>query len=75
MDKNKTKEYLAGCIETNEECYENGYHENEAFVDGVYNRYIDNLDFIQAGEYSEIDAKDDAIRDELSFWNEMNREM
>lgn len=67
----KIREYIVGCLETTEEIVELNYHENEAFINDVVARYEDNLKFTD-DEYSEVDAKDDAIKSTLDFWNEMN---
>lgn len=64
--------YLINCIETNEKLIELGYSENNKFIDDVVKEYENNLKYIEDG-YSEIDAKDDAIRTVFDSWQEMNR--
>lgn len=68
----KMKDYLINCIEANEDLVELGYNENEKFIDDVVDEYESNLKYIEDG-YSEIDAKDDAIRTVADGWAEMNR--
>lgn len=65
------RDYLIGCIETNEDLVELGYNENEKFIDDVVEEYESNLKYIEDG-YSEIDTKDDAIRIVADRWAEMN---
>ena len=67
----KTKNYLKGCLETNEEIVALGYHKNENFVAEVVARYEDNLRNVNE-EYSEVNAKDDAIELVFDFWKKMN---
>lgn len=68
----ETKDFLISCIESNENLVELGYHENESFINDVAERYESNLEYVD-DEYSEIDAKDDAIRAAADFRAEMNR--
>ena len=70
--KSETRDYLISCIEADEDLYELGYHENESFINDVVERYESNLKYVD-DEYSEIDAKDDAIRAAADFRAEMNR--
>lgn len=65
------RDYLIGCIEADEDLVEFGYNENEKFIDDVVEEYESNLKYIEDG-YSEIDAKDDAIRTVADRWAEMN---
>ena len=65
------RDYLIGCIEADEDLVELGYNENEKFIDDVVEEYESNLKYIEDG-YSEIDAKDDAIRTVADRWAEMN---
>lgn len=55
------RDYLIGCIEADENLVKLGYHENEKFIDDVVEEYESNLKYIEDG-YSEINAKDDAIK-------------
>lgn len=65
------RDYLIGCIEADEDLAELGYNENEKFIDDVVEEYENNLKYVEDG-YSEIDAKDDAIRTVADRWAEMN---
>lgn len=64
------RDYLIGCIESNEDLVALGYHENDKFINDVVEEYEHNLKYIEDG-YSEIDAKDDAIRTVADKWAEM----
>lgn len=66
------RNYLIGCIESNEELVGLGYSENNRFIDDVVEEYSVNLKYVE-DDYSEIDAKDDAIKSVFERWNEMNR--
>lgn len=61
------REYLIGCIETDEDLVELGYHENEEFINDVIAEYKRNLKYVEE-EYSEVYAKDDAIKTVADRW-------
>lgn len=65
------RDYLIGCIEADEDLVKLGYHENEKFIDDVVEEYENNLKYIEDG-YSEINAKDDAIKAAADRWAEIN---
>lgn len=65
------RDYLIDCIESDEDLVKLGYHENEKFIDDVVEEYENNLKYIEDG-YSEINAKDDAIKAAADRWAEMN---
>lgn len=65
------RDYLIGCIEADENLVKLGYHENEKFIDDVVEEYESNLKYIEDG-YSEINAKDDAIKAAADRWAEIN---
>ena len=67
------KDYLMGYIESDEDLVELGYHENEKFIDDVVEEYESNLKYIEDG-YSEIDAKDDAIKTVTGRWKKLHSE-
>lgn len=67
-DENESlKDYLVGCIESDEDLVKLGYHENEKFINDVIEEYESNLKYVEDG-YSEIDAKDDAIETVSKRW-------
>lgn len=66
------RDYLIGYIAADEDLVKLGYHENEKFINDVIEEYESNLKYVEDG-YSEIDAKDDAIRTVADRWVEMNR--
>lgn len=67
-DENESlKDYLVGCIESDEDLVKLGYHENEKFINGVIEEYESNLKYVEDG-YSEIDAKDDTIETVSKRW-------
>lgn len=61
------RDYLIGCIEADEDLVELGYHENEKFINDVIEEYESNLKYVEDG-YSEINAKDDAIKTVTDRW-------
>lgn len=61
------REYLVGCIASNEDLVKLGYHKNEEFINDVIAEYKTNLKYVEE-EYSEIDAKDDAIKTVTDRW-------
>ena len=65
------RDYLIGCIEADEDLVKLGYHENEKFIDDVVEEYENNLKYIEDG-YSEINAKDDAIKTAADKWAKIN---
>lgn len=67
-------EYIAGNLKTWDEAVEYGYHENKAFIQDVVDRYVSNKKLID-DDYSEINAKDDAIEDTLRAWKERNEDV
>lgn len=67
------REYLIGCIASNEDLVELGYHENEEFINDVIAEYKTNLKYVEE-EYSEIDAKDDAIKAVTDRWADYTME-
>lgn len=66
-ENERLRDYLIGCIESDEDLVELGYHENEKFINEVIEEYKDNLKYVEY-EYSEIDAKDDAIETVSKRW-------
>lgn len=66
-DEDRIRRYIIGCLEADEDIVEAGLHENEDFVDDVIDRYESNLDCV-CDEYSEINAKDDAIAEAFDEW-------
>lgn len=64
---NYMRNYLIGCIGSDEDLVELEYHKNERFINDVVEEYEGNLKYIEEG-YSEIDAKDDAIRTVANRW-------
>lgn len=65
------RDYLIDCIESDEDLVKLGYHKNEKFIDDVVEEYESNLKYIEDG-YSEINAKDDAIKTTADRWAKMN---
>ena len=68
MKEDITRKYIIGCLEADEDVVEVGLHENEDFINDVIDRYESNLDYV-CDEYSEIDAKDEAIEEAFEEWN------
>ena len=71
MEVRELRDYLIGCIEADEDLVELGYHENEKFINDVIEEYESNLKYVEDG-YSEIDAKDEAIKTVAGRWTKMN---
>lgn len=65
----KYREYILGCLAANEEVTEQNLHKDEKFVETVIDQYTHLLRYT-SDEYSEINAKDDAIKYALAFWEE-----
>ena len=70
-EKDKIRDYIADCLAANEEIVALDYHNNDAFITDVTDRYTSNLKLCDE-DYTEINAKDDAIAETLMFWKEMN---
>ena len=67
----QTRDYIICCLEENEEVTDQNYQFNAAFINDVICRYESNLKFVD-DEYTEAYAINDAIRDVLAAWAEMN---
>ena len=66
-DMSKVEPYIKNCIAEDMNCREHNLHKDRAFVRVVIAAYLDNLNFVD-DNYSEIDAKNDAIQEEFEFW-------
>ena len=61
------RQYITGCLESHELIEVKKWHENEEFINEVIDVYESNLD-CTCDEYSEINAKDDAIEEVFKKW-------
>ena len=68
----RIREYIMGCLDTDDEAVECGYNVNERFIDDVVARFRELLNYVEEG-YSEINAKDDAIEQVMDCWNNEER--